>query len=100
MRRREPKGKEVMEPGRPRSSNEEEAHRPSKQQRTSHAPNWGSERGDVQLPELQAWLPAPMLGGEPLIDDASIGDFNGGIGCHVASVLEETLLLPKDIVEL
>ena len=41
-----------------------------------------------------------MLGGEPLIDDASIRDYNGGIGCHVASVLEETLLLPKDIVEL
>ena len=41
-----------------------------------------------------------MLGGEPLTDDASIKDYNGGIGCHVASVLEETLLLPKDIVEL
>ena len=41
-----------------------------------------------------------MLGGEPLIDDASIRDFNEGIGCHVASVLEETLLLPRDMVEL
>ena len=41
-----------------------------------------------------------MLGGEPLMDDASIRDFNGGIGCHVASSLEETLLLPKDMVEL
>ena len=41
-----------------------------------------------------------MLGGEPLMDNASIRDFNGGIGCHVASVLEETLLLPKDMVEL
>ena len=41
-----------------------------------------------------------MLGGEPLMDDASIGDFNGGIGCHVASTLEQTLLLPKDMVEL
>ena len=41
-----------------------------------------------------------MLGGEPMIDDASIRDYNGGIGCHVASVLEETLLLPKDMVEL
>ena len=41
-----------------------------------------------------------MLGGEPLMDDASIRDFNGGIGCHVASALEETLLLPKDMVEL
>ena len=99
-RRREPKGKEAMETGRPRSSIEEKAHRPTKQQRTSHAPNRGLERGDVQLPEPQAWLPAPMLGGEPLTDDASIKDYNGGIGCHVASVLEETLLLPKDIVEL
>ena len=99
-RRREPKGKEAMKPGRSRPSNEEEAHRLSKQQRTSHAPSRGSERGDVQLPEPQAWLPAPMLGGEPLMDDASIRDFNGGIGCHVASVLEETLLLPRDMVEL
>ena len=36
-RRREPKGKEVVETGRPRSSNEEEAHGPAKQQRASHA---------------------------------------------------------------
>ena len=89
-----------MEPGRPRSSSEEEAHMPTKQQRTSHAPSRGLERGDVQLLEPQAWLPAPMLGGEPLTDDASIRDYNGGIGCHVASMLEETLLLPRDMVEL
>ena len=89
-----------MELGRPRSSNEEEAHRPTKQQKTSYAPSPGLERGDVQLPEPQAWLPAPMLSGEPLTDDASIRDYNRGISCHVASVLEETLLLPKDMVEL
>ena len=41
-----------------------------------------------------------MLGGKPLTDNASIKDFNGGIGCHVALVLEETLLLPRDMVEL
>ena len=99
-RRREPKGKEVIETGRTRPSSEEETHRPTKQQRISHAPNRGPERGEVQLPEPQAWLPAPMLGGEPLTDDASIRDYTGGIGCHVASVLEETLLLPKDMVEL
>ena len=52
------------------------------------------------MPEPRAWLPAPMLEGEPLTDDASIRDYNGGIGCHVASVLEETFLLPKDMVEL
>ena len=89
-----------MEIGRARPSNEDEAHRASKQQKTSHGPNRGAEREDIQLPEPQSWLPAPMLGGEPLMDDASIRDFNGGIGCHVASTLEETLLLPRDMVEL
>ena len=98
--RREPKGKEEMEHERSRLSNEEEAHRPSKQQKTSHVSSRGLEKGDVQLPEPQAWLPAPMLGGEPLMDNASIRDFNGCIGCHIASILKETLLLPKDMVEL
>ena len=55
---------------------------------------------DIQPSEPQAWLPAPMLGGEPLMDNASIRDFNGGIGCHVASALEQTLLLFRDMVEL
>ena len=41
-----------------------------------------------------------MFGGEPLMADASIRDFNGGIGCHVASALEQTLLLFRDMVEL
>ena len=85
---------------RPRSSTKEEAHRPTKQQKTSQAPSRGSKRGNVQMPEPRAWLPAPMLGGEPMTDDASIRDYNGGIGCHIASVLEETLLLPKDMVDL
>ena len=89
-----------METGRPRSTSEEEAHRAVKQQKVSHAPSRGVERADSQFPEPQAWLPAPMLGGEPLMDDASIRDFNGGIGCHVASALKQTLLLPKDMVEL
>ena len=42
-------------------------------------------------------MPAPMHAGEPLRDDASIRDFNGGIGCHVDSAIEETLLLPSDM---
>ena len=41
-----------------------------------------------------------MLDGEPLTDDASIRDYNGGVGCQVASALEETLLLPRDMIEL
>ena len=55
---------------------------------------------DSQFLEPQAWLPTLMLGGEPLMDDALIRDFNGGIGCHIASALEKALLLPKDMVEL
>ena len=34
------------------------------------------------------------------MDDTSIRDFNRGIGCHVASAPEQTLLLPKYMVEL
>ena len=52
------------------------------------------------MPEPQAWLPAPMLNGAPLMDNASIRDFQGGIGSHVADVLERTLLLPSDMAEL
>ena len=99
-RRREQKGKNAMETGRPRPTSEEEAQRAAKQQKVSHALNRGTERGDIQPPEPQAWLPVPILSGEPLMDDTSIRDFNGGIGCHIASALEQTLLLPKDMVEL
>ena len=41
-----------------------------------------------------------MLNGEPLRDDASLKDFNGGIGCHVASALEGALLLLNDMAKL
>ena len=41
-----------------------------------------------------------MLNGKPLRKDASIRSFSGGIGCHVASSLEEALLLPNDMAEL
>ena len=41
-----------------------------------------------------------MLNGEPLRDNAFIRDFHGGDGCHVASALEEALLLPNDMAEL
>ena len=89
-----------METGRSRPTSEEEAQRAVKQQKVSHAPSRGAKRMDIQPPEPQAWLPTPMLGGEPLMDDTSIRDFNGGIGCHVASALEQTLLRPRDMVEL
>ena len=89
-----------MEAGRTQSSHDEDAQRPAKQLKLGPAPSRGPEMGEIQQNEPQAWLPAPMLGGKPLTDDASIRDYNGGISCQVASALEETLLLPKDMVEL
>ena len=58
------------------------------------------EKGDNRPLESQAWLLAPMLNGEPLKEDASLRNFNGGVGCHVASALEVALLLTIDMAEL
>ena len=61
-RRREPKGKEVMEPGRPRSSSEEEAHRPFKQQRTQPRIRKGRcsiARAPSMAPNSHVWWWAP-----------------------------------------
>ena len=99
-RRRKQKGKDVVDTGKSRPTREEDSQRAAKQQKISHTLQRGQERSDTQPPEPQAWLPAPMHGGESLRDDASIRDFNGGIGCHIASDIEEALLLPKDMAEI
>ena len=90
----------MVETGRSRLICEDEAQRTAKQQKVSHVPQRGVERADTQPLEPQAWLPVPMLGGEPLREDASLRDFNRGIGCHIASVVEEALLLLKDMSKL
>ena len=41
-----------------------------------------------------------MLHGEPLMDDASLKDFNKGEGTYVANTLERSLLLPADMENL
>ena len=92
--------KEVLEPGRPRPTLEEETQQLAKQQKTRQVGQRGSKRRESQTSEPQAWLPAPMINGEPLRDNASIKDFHGGDGCHVASALEGALLLPNDMAEL
>ncbi|XP_050241285.1 uncharacterized protein LOC126690203 [Quercus robur] len=99
-KRREQKGKEVADTSKSRPTREEDDQRAAKQQKTKHPATRGQEKSDSPHPGPQAWLPAPMHGGEPLRDDASIRDFNGGIGCHVASAIEEALLLPKDMAEI
>ena len=41
-----------------------------------------------------------MLNKEPLLANASIHDFQGGIAGYVADVVEQALLLPEDKAEL
>ena len=97
-RKRSAKGKEHMDGGRSRTSQEEdEGRQASKQLRV--APQGQEKEVDVQ-PEPQAWLPAPMLHGEPLMDNASLRDFNKGKGTYVTDALERSLLLPIDMADL
>ena len=90
----------MVDVGRSRLAYEDETQRAAKQQRVSQTSYRGVERGDNHPPEPRAWPSTPLLNGEPLRDDASLRDFNGGIGCHVASALEGALLLPNDMAEL
>ena len=99
-RKIEQKGKEVVDAGRFHLAQEDETQRAIKQQRISHTSQRRVERGGNQPFGSKAWLPAPMLNGEPLREDASIRSFNGGIGCQVASSLKEALLLSNDMAEL
>ena len=87
-----------MDRGRSRTSQEEdEGRRASKQLRV--APQ-GQEKEVNAQPEPQAWLPAPMLHGEPLMDNTSLRDFNKSEGTYVANALERSLLLPVDMADL
>ena len=87
-----------MDEGKSRSFQEEgEALRAQKKLKIGHQGR-GKEVDAQPMP--QAWLPAPMLHGEPLTDNASLRDFQGGEGAYVANALESTLLLPTDMDEL
>ena len=79
-RKRKQKGKEVVDAGRSRPTQEDETQRVVEQQRVSQTSQRRVERGGNQPSEFKAWLPAPMLNGEPLRKDASIRSFNGGVG--------------------
>ena len=87
-----------MDGGKSRSSqDEDEALRALKQLKTGYK---GQEREVTTQSEPQAWFPASMLNGEPLMDNASLRDFRGGKGAYVTNALERSLLLPADIAEL
>ena len=65
-----------MDGGRSRTSQEDDkGRRALKQLRVTPQVQ---EKEVVVQPEPQAWLPTPMLHGEPLMHDASLRDFNKG----------------------
>ena len=87
-----------MDRGRSRSSRkEDEARQASKQLKTGHQ---GQEKEVTTQSEPKAWLPAPMLHGEPLMDNTSLRDYREGEGTFVANALERSLLIPPDMAEL
>ena len=81
----------------PSSREEDETPRVSKQLKIGHQGQ--GKRVDAQFAP-NAWLPASMLHGEPLMEDASMRSFRDGESAYVADVLERTLLLPTDITKL
>ena len=87
-----------MDGGKSRSSREEdEAPRASKQLKIGHH---GQEKEVDAQSVPQAWLLAPILHGEPLMDNASLRDFREGEGTYVADALERSLLLPANMANL
>ena len=87
-----------MDRGKYQSSREEDkVSRVQKQLKIGHQ-GQGKEI-DAQSAS-NAWLPAPMLHGEPLIEDASIRNLGDGEGAYVTDALERTLLLPTNTKEL
>ena len=87
-----------MDGGKSQSLREgEEASRAQKQLKIGHQ---GQGKGiDAQSPP-NAWLPAPMLHEESLLEDASMRNLGDGEGGYVADALERALLLPTDMGEL
>ncbi|KAK9995603.1 hypothetical protein SO802_020289 [Lithocarpus litseifolius] len=96
-RKREPKGKEVVEVGKTHPSQTDEAQRVAKQAKVGQKD--AEKRSDPQV-EPAAWLPAPMLDGAPMPANASIRDFQGGKAGYIADVVEQALLLLEDMAEL
>ena len=60
----------------------------------------GKGKGIEAQSASSAWLPAPMLHEEPLLETASIRDLRDGEGGYVADALGRTMLFPTDVDEL
>ena len=87
-----------MDGGKSQSSQErDEAPRAQKQLKIGHQ---SQEKGIEAQSTPSAWLSAPMLHGEPLLENASMRNLGDGEDSYVADVLGRTMLLPIDVEEL
>ena len=59
----------------------------------------GEERADHQAAAF-VWAPQMEVDGAPLLEDASIRDFQRGVAGYEAKAAKQSLLLPKDMVDL
>ena len=105
-RKRSPKGKETMDGVKSQPSKErEEAPRvkqlkighQSKGKETESQSSQGKGKGIEAQSLPNAWLPAPMLHGGPLLETASMRDLGDGESGYVADALGRTMLLPTDV---
>nr|POE97539.1 hypothetical protein CFP56_17059 [Quercus suber] len=92
-KKRDAKGKEVMDAGKSQLAQEEEAQRIAKQSKVGQR---GVEKRSGP-PTPPVWILASMLDGEPLLANASIHDYQGGKASYVANVVEQGLLFPNDM---
>ena len=69
----------------------------SKGKETEVQSSQGKGKGIEAQSSPNAWLPAPMLHGGPLLETASMRDLGDGEGGYVADALGRTMLLPTDV---
>ena len=87
-----------MDGGKSQSSQErDEVPQAQKQLKIGHQ---SKGKGIEAQSAPSAWLPAPMLHGEPLLENASMRNLEDGDGGYVADALGRTMLLPTDMEEL
>ena len=99
--KREEKGEEVMEGGKNQPPRKTEHQRAGKQPRTmqTRSATKGDKRANHQA-AAPVWAPRMEVDGAPLLEDASIRDFQRGIAGYVTNAEEQSLLLPKDMANL
>ena len=103
-RKRDQKGKEVMEEGKGLPSKEVEPQKGAKAAKTAHtrSSSEGSmvERGYDHQVKVPAWNPPLVLDGAHLPINASIRGFQYGKAGYVTNAVEQALLLPRDMADL